>query len=411
MKFILLTMCVLLMITGCGDSIDNNSGDTFSENYEWGGVDTIPINYSRNKISSSEIVDETKIIKLKTPSNIVVGQIDKLIVSDTSMFIMDELTSSVYCFNLLGDFNYVIDNYGGGPEEYLDISDISLNNSLGHIEILDRQGQKVVSYDANNGEFFGSKSFDFFASTFASLNKGKRVFHTSNYPNHQLFGDNDFAKTIYVVDNNNSIESKNFRFKDGLDKVRLVTKWNLFSGMNNRVVYYTPLYDNRVFEILEDEFRLRYLIDFGKYSFSDSFLKSFNGPPGAWAKLIIDKGYAFDLSNFIETERFITFRANVEGKPLFSMYDKITKVCVSYDLLIDDFGSFQIHPIASFKNYHVSVVRQSVFNKRVLFLSKSGFGKKNPERSSYLSGFMNEGGDDESPLLVLTKFRTIVEEN
>jgi hypothetical protein len=57
------------------------------------------------------------------------------------------------------------------------------------------------------------------------------------------------------------------------------------------------------------------------------------------------------------------------------------------------------------------VVRQSVFNKRILFLSKSGFGKKNPERSSYLSGFVYEGGDDESPLLVLTKFRPTVEEN
>jgi tellurite resistance-related uncharacterized protein len=101
--------------------------------------------------------------------------------------------------------------------------------------------------------------------------------------------------------------------------------------MNNRVVYYTPLYDNRVFEILEDEFRLRYLIDFEKNSFPDYFLKSFNGPPGAWAKLIIDKGYAFDLSNFIETERFVTFRANVEGKPLFSVYDKITQGCISYD--------------------------------------------------------------------------------
>lgn len=400
-KLKLFGLCLLL--AGCSH-IAEKDRNLFEIN-DRETADTIRIDYA-DEFNSSDIVEDIRLITLDHNSELLIGQIDKLLFSSDRMVIMDEMTSKIFCFDLNGNIVFEIDQQGIGPGQYRELSDISINQTLYQLDVLDRQGQNVLTFDLKSGEFISSAPFLFFAATFANLNDSLRVFHTSNYPNQDFFKDDQYAKTVYVTDFKNDIRSKNFDFKRGLDKIRLVTKWNLFRSYDNEKLYYVPLYDNRVYQIGSNTFDLSYVVDFGEYTMPNSFLPSFSGPPAEWTKVIIESGFAFDLTNFIESEKFITFRSTVKGGPLYTIYDKTSGSSLSYKLLTDDVGAFQIHPIASYEDYFVTVVSRRSLNRKVSAIrgSSSSVSKRFLDE---LEGAILEGGEDEFPVLIMVKFKNI----
>lgn len=107
-------------------------------------------------ISFGDIVDSVKYIQLDTSEEFLISGIKKVAYDENNIFILDAF-SKLFVFSNTGEARYVIDNIGHGPEEYLSISDFSLNKTENVLEILDLNSRNVFHYSSEDGSLIAIK--------------------------------------------------------------------------------------------------------------------------------------------------------------------------------------------------------------------------------------------------------------
>jgi len=91
----------------------------------------------------SKFCDSITYIPLETKDSFLIGSIDKIIVQNNKIFILDKITESIFCFDINGKFLYKIDRKGNGPEEYISIGDFQVNSK-----------EEVIIYSSSQGFLF-----------------------------------------------------------------------------------------------------------------------------------------------------------------------------------------------------------------------------------------------------------------
>src|SRR5690606_38961247 len=86
----------------------------------------VDVNMARS-VTIDEGIDSLLIIALESSPEAIFGTIEKLIVSDSLIFIKDNRYSkAIFVFDMTGHFQYKISNVGAGPREYEDFIDFDV---------------------------------------------------------------------------------------------------------------------------------------------------------------------------------------------------------------------------------------------------------------------------------------------
>src|SRR5690606_1101374 len=113
--------------------------------------DTIVVNTAMQGLELTSISQQIRLVQLESLEESLFGRIDKLLVSDSIVAIVDKLYSkAVFVFDWNGNFLYKIFQIGDGPGEYVDIFDIDISG--GHLYLSDR-GRKIIRYNKYTGRF------------------------------------------------------------------------------------------------------------------------------------------------------------------------------------------------------------------------------------------------------------------
>ena len=124
----------------------------------------------------STLVDSIHYLPLATDDKYLIGNIDKLIVTDDFLYIIDKnISFSIYCFNKKGEFVRKIGNRGASNKEYVSITDVNIYNEK--IYIWDGSSRKLLIYKSN-GNYINSISSDYAAEAIAILNDSLARFLT-----------------------------------------------------------------------------------------------------------------------------------------------------------------------------------------------------------------------------------------
>ena len=108
------------------------------------GVIQIDI-HSAEKCDFTEIIDTLfHVVKLETTQNSLIGEIDKLEISNNYIYITDDMAKSVFRFDMSGNFISKVNAYGRGPGEYLSITASTVLDST--IFIVDNLSYKQLEY-------------------------------------------------------------------------------------------------------------------------------------------------------------------------------------------------------------------------------------------------------------------------
>ena len=91
--------------------------------------------------------DSVTYISLETQSDNEIGQISRILYHYGKYIVTDMLTNRVFIFNEDGKYYSKIDAIGNGPEEYVQITDITIDKYNERIKVLDAMQGKIVSYD------------------------------------------------------------------------------------------------------------------------------------------------------------------------------------------------------------------------------------------------------------------------
>lgn len=130
---------------------------------------------SRNSFKVEELVVNTeqakgldtgqyvisKILPLKDADGVILPQYDKIIFQKGKIYIMDkEMTKSIVVFDSLGNYLYKVGTVGRALNElYRSPVDFVVNSQNGYIYLFDRDGSKIIKYDAS-GKYYSTDVLD-----------------------------------------------------------------------------------------------------------------------------------------------------------------------------------------------------------------------------------------------------------
>ena len=310
MKYIYCLLSVLFLLVSCKNDSPENAGRSILVN-----TDEI--------LKQFVLEDElNKHIVLETTPESTIGTIDKLIVRENKIYILDkEITKSLFVFSIEGKFLYKINQAGRGSGEYIYPDDFSIDNSKNEILIWDIDQKKIIFYKKN--KFIKEKSISHKFSFISHLRN-----HIVAVNNSCMEERNCFKVLLFDKDFNIKEKLESFERKD--DRVNWDLQIPLFE--NNSGVYITEAFSNTIYKMDND---LNYApfvtIDFqGK---GISYKEKEKKPREEFlSSLWKTKNKAFLVDNFLKQSDFEYFNFLYNQKLIFN-FSVEDKVVSSYSLI------------------------------------------------------------------------------
>ena len=159
---ILLT-CIITLLTAC--TPQRTHVESSHENIMLKNISELTI---------SEIVDSIHTIILDDRSEAIVGNIDKIRIVDSTIYIGDFTSNVITAFDLNGNYLFHIDNIGQGPGEYVAIKSFAADSK--HLYVIDNWTGKLIKYDAINGTYQNESKMPFVAWDIEVIDSNKLLF-------------------------------------------------------------------------------------------------------------------------------------------------------------------------------------------------------------------------------------------
>lgn len=308
--FSVILFCIVLF--GCR----SNSGSTS----EFVGLDTIVVHV--NKPIQKNVRDyflQLQIIPLETNRQSVIHRIDRIIMDDNFLYILDQTRNAVLIFDKEGYFVKKIERTGRGPEEYISIRDFSLDRRSDRISVLTDRPQGMKKYDLN-GRFVVGEDLPVLFHGIANYNGRDILINTDKQ---RRKNDNYYLW---------------FKSDDGYEKRWPVGKTNhvYLQGpltVESKHLYFTRRYDNVVMKIADEDAIPVYYLDFGNCWISDRDFAENEQDVNFFTFVSRENKICHSVSMIRETDNYLIFRTNLSG---FFIHDKQTGITDYLMALQDD---------------------------------------------------------------------------
>ncbi|MCH7413533.1 6-bladed beta-propeller [Belliella sp. R4-6] len=316
--------------------------------------------FGKGDLDIRDVVNLPEYINLDQSGDYFFTQVDKLIISENFIFVLD-LTglNHVYVFDLNGKFISRLGEIGDGPDEYRRLGDFDVTSD-GQVILLDRQRKRLFVY-STDWALLEVKKFEFRADSFVALKNGF------------LFGlviESEFSDIngyqVIKTDKEFNVLAKFEKYPEGFMDVKFHT--GLFTKFDKYIYYHKPVTDfalqfdlegnplKKINLILENpnEFE-SYKNDYGALAEmrSTKNFKYLNSPPILVGDIVFAQGYSGDnkvlflydqlsgVFNEIHIKPWNFNHLNVNF-PYFSGGNKFVATILEYELYLVDWGKGKI---------------------------------------------------------------------
>lgn len=296
------TFCILF--GGCKNRTNDN--DFVNSEYE---VEKIEVNIDKSIILENlDSIEVKDIIKLEVDKKMPLGTIDKVIVTNDRVFVLDRTYSKfLFVYNRKGELLWKIGYKGRGPGEYLNgPKDFVVDESNKSITVFESEIKALFTYNWE-GELTNTKLLE------------------KTWPYSFFKTDSTFYFAYKTVDKDSHLlriqdanENTLFKYKR-LDRKRdLVADNSFFSTPKN--TYFVEDYNNEVVVLKENGIKKILDFDFGKNSIQKDFLTKYQGSEFIEKALANEK--ATNISQIVETEQLFAFQVIFKKAKFQIVYNK-----------------------------------------------------------------------------------------
>ncbi len=168
---ILFTIFTSLIFLSCNQSFRNRNNE--ESKY------TINIYDNISKVEKLKF-NIKSIIALETKKECLIGEIDKIIVQDSTISILDRKKSkSVLVFKSNGDFKKKIYNIGKGKGEYISIRDFIVDSNNKNYFLYDKRQGKILMFN-NNYSFISERKVKHTINSLLSIQNERFIVERSS---------------------------------------------------------------------------------------------------------------------------------------------------------------------------------------------------------------------------------------
>ncbi|MFL1011685.1 6-bladed beta-propeller [Flavisericum labens] len=333
-------------------SVENIKIDTLSEKkIDYDDVKILDIhNEDLAVLKGTSIIDSCWYIPLETKDESVFGHIDKIIIEDEYIFILDSRnTGNLFVFSMDGDFVFKINKKGKGPQEYTRINDFTIDSDNKNIIIHDDRLAKLFYFNFE-GSFVKTVKTSF---RFANLCKQNNIMY-------YLLG-NRSNLHLPILNNKSLIKSNEglintYNTYDIKNEVNLkLSKFDQFYYSGNHLSFTIPVTKNFIYNIEKGEVKPTYQLNFGKKNITKLIsqkLKDYK----SYYKATKDLDFNMFIGTHFETKSklFIQYVENSKYRNLF--FDKVTGNTILWERFVSD----DIHTAGDIVS-HYAIYEEDIF--------------------------------------------------
>lgn len=312
MKQILLLLLITLFLMSCGGNVSktNTAADLEIIEVDFGKE------YKDKKFPNTNF--SMTVRKLEDSPNLPIGQIDKVIVENEKIYILDRSKSkALFIYGRDKGFLDMINCVGRGPGEFITPHCFDIDKKSGNIIIMDNNGKKIIVYSPV-GKYIKEFSYDFIAVDFILDNEGNLIVNTGYFPSKD--GDN----CLFVkMDMNGRILDRFFPSDALSPSLAAFNPRNSLQECDGET-FFLPTFSNCIYSLNNNEPQAVYKIDFGKGWPTEEFVERSDGMhPLKVRELLFENEYVCFL-NCIQTKDILHLDFH-KGKNYSFYYNKHTK--------------------------------------------------------------------------------------
>ncbi|WP_225975283.1 6-bladed beta-propeller [Anseongella ginsenosidimutans] len=218
----------------------------------------------------------------------------------------DEVSESMFLYDMKGNLIVRIEGRGKGPNEYIKIVDFTIDWDKKRIVILDNITRKIILYDFN-GKAIGSRKLLLFSERITYLGEGKYAFYN---------GYNEAAQDRFLLrisDLSQDDPLSFFPWDDKKYEKHQVGKWQYVWNSDNSRMNLVRFYDNNLYGVTGDSVYARYYLDFGKHNLpNDVVLENF----------MVDPDYVHTIQPVFETDSVLALGYTINRQRQLVFYNK-----------------------------------------------------------------------------------------
>ena len=350
----------------------------------------------------SDFAEEVKMIPLEFTDDCILGEIEKIVMSDSCIFIMEgDNQKGIYVFDHTGKYLYRIGSRGQGPEEFVDLSDFSLNEEERLIYLYDLARTKVLVFSFE-GDFIKDIQMNYYADNFEYQNG---LFYL--YRENVVYGDPLYS--LVIKDDKGKTVNKYYPVIEKLS----YTHDCIFRKLDNEILFVEDMRDS-IFTIRGDKLTPRYIVDYKDKSMSKVDRESILKRTRMSLTVLLESKKMAGIKDIFEINEKVFINNIHIVIPKFTVYDKKTKEVKTFSHILNDFLFISInHPIGQYKNYLISVGQQERLQAAidVGFKAWQKEGLLTAERAEELKNMIEERFPDRNnigetnPVLFLLKVK------
>jgi hypothetical protein len=283
-------------------------------------------------VSIEELIEDYDTIRLEVTNESLIRNVECLFSLNDRWYIKDG--DKVFIFASDGRFMSKIDNRGGGPGEYVHITNLSMDYARRKVVITDMFSQKILIYNAD-GMFERSLQLNFNPIFMVPFHNGYLHFRSGRENVNALNMNKKMAKyNVHFMDSTGHVTAC-----EVLDATPLPV--DVYSMMdvtysNNEKIVYQPVLSDTVYEITQSETRPLYVFD-NKSSFkmlTPSERRSFSYQVGNEVNTLKEKeeqGYLLSLGWILNSDNYFYCKLGSWNQYLHLFYSKQEKRSMMID--------------------------------------------------------------------------------
>lgn len=345
-----------------------------------------------NNFSYNEIIDSIWYLPLETNKKSLIENIEKVILHEGNVYVLDVFSNSLLKFDLQGRFITQIGEEGKGPNEYVSPMDFEIVNK--EILILDDRAGVVKYYDLD-GKFLKDEKLSFRMNQFIFTKENRFLCNIATRGNFHIPQISDFKLISCQPDW--KIFGKGDEYNAELESNQSFSRKVLTKSGEN--IIYNPSFDYFIYEIESGILKKKYYVDVGKNKLPEG-INNLTSEEFIQTCLSRDCNIMFMFHSVFETDKHLVATLHYNGYdiPLYYSKNSGNLICNKHYKFSSKFPFGFIVPRAIINNTLIGYMEPYMAIRKIKELREMpDLYEKIPERVKKL---VNNLKEDDNPLLV-----------
>lgn len=200
------------------------------------------INY-QGFFDTEQYVDSVKWVKLETTKDNLISVVSELLITDEWLIILDSKMGGILFFDHEGNYSHMIHRRGRGPQEYLSVGSLMIDEPNESIIVYDINQRKLIYYDYDGNFISSIENFSdrHLVRDIINLSTGEFLCYRQDYSAEALSG-------LWKVDKGGKFDSYIYQITETYPLVMSENRYALYRLPDNKVgfvdqnqadIYYT----------------------------------------------------------------------------------------------------------------------------------------------------------------------------